>query len=372
MKDMESPKSRPAVLAALKVFVPASLSVLPLAWATTAARAQTTLRTKKVVLGDSDGPGLIGPIVTVARVAPLGYFVSYDANDAEILVFDSLGTFVRTVGRRGSGPGEYQFIRWLRSDGSNLYVFDGRLLRQTVLTADLHVARTTPLPGHLLGDAEPLGDSLTAVNSFVGTVAAAGLLVHVFGATGSVVKSIAEDSAGYRADMSRNAWRPLARARDGEIWIARRGWYRIEKWNVESGRNTLILVNDVPWFPPHVVPSQTSALTKPTPLIEDIYEDQSGRLWILITVADPNWRRAAGPTREGVVTVADRNKFFDSVVEIIDPSTGTLLASRRVPEYLTQFISGGQAISYEEATSGAGRVLVWQLRLNIGTGRVPQ
>ena len=318
---------------------------------------------EKLRLGDSDGPGVLGRLVTGAKLPGGRYVLSYDANDAEMILFDSSGRFLGVAGRREQGPGEYQFIRWLRSDSSRLYVFDGRLRRVTVLSSDMHFVRTAPLPGHLLGDAEPLGGGLVAVNSNIGSRQAAGLL-HLVDDSGSIVRSMAGDSAGLRSDQSSNAWRPLARGRSGSVWLARRSWYRIERW-ARTGLNELTITRNAAWFRPHVMPRIQDAKSEPEPFIEDLWEDSSGRLWVLVTRSDGQWSRAAGPRIEGVVTAPDRNLFYDTVVEVIDPNTGALLASRRVDAHLTQFLGDGEAMSFTEDKDGIGRVIVWRLQLDV-------
>jgi hypothetical protein len=65
------------------------------------------------------------------------------AGGGEILLFDGDGKFVRKIGKRGQGPGEYNVIRDVATDGKNGYVYvassggkfvcydlDGRLVRE--------------------------------------------------------------------------------------------------------------------------------------------------------------------------------------------------------------------------------------------------
>jgi hypothetical protein len=70
--------------------------------------------------------------------------------------------------------------------------------------------------------------------------------------------------------------------------------------------------------------------------------------------------------------VANKNQFFDSVVEVFDPHAGVLLASRRVDSYLTQFVSNREAISFEESDAGTGKIIVWDLQFTRNSGRPHQ
>ncbi len=50
-----------------------------------------------------------------------------------ISVFDSSGNFLYTVGRRGSGPGEYRWVRWVALDSAdNVWVLDPGNLRMSI------------------------------------------------------------------------------------------------------------------------------------------------------------------------------------------------------------------------------------------------
>lgn len=67
-----------------------------------------------LTIGGIDGPGL-HLITKLSRVAVdrRGRILISDPRMAEISVFDSIGTFLRTVGSRGEGPGEYETISYV-------------------------------------------------------------------------------------------------------------------------------------------------------------------------------------------------------------------------------------------------------------------
>ncbi len=66
----------------------------------------------------------------------------------EIGIFDKEGRFVRSIGSRGEGPGEYGFIVDVEpGPGDSLYVFDRQNQRVTVLTPEFDVGRTFQLRG---------------------------------------------------------------------------------------------------------------------------------------------------------------------------------------------------------------------------------
>ncbi len=57
-----------------------------------------------------------------------------DAGHAEVRVFVAAGRFVRRIGRRGQGPGEFAFPSMIHVTGDTVVVMDGQLRRMTAFT----------------------------------------------------------------------------------------------------------------------------------------------------------------------------------------------------------------------------------------------
>jgi hypothetical protein len=119
-----------------------------------------------VSLGDEDGPGTVGRPAAVERRSN-GEWVLTDAHNPEFVkFFTSEGTWLRTLGRRGDGPGEFRqawFLQMLPED--SLAVFDYGSGRLTVFTPDLQVARITPLRVPVTREEDtndPVGGGVTA------------------------------------------------------------------------------------------------------------------------------------------------------------------------------------------------------------------
>lgn len=86
----------------------------------------------------------------------------------------------------------------------------------------------------------------------------------------------------------------------------------------------------VPWFPPGDNYGRNPDPTIPPGAgIFTIRVDSSGLLWVLIHVPQDNFRDAltvvAGPRGQPMPRVLDYNDFMDSVVEVIDPETLTVV-----------------------------------------------
>jgi len=71
------------------------------------------------------------------------------------------------------------------------------------------------------------------------------------------------------------------------------------------------------------------------PQVLSLVEDDAGRVWTLLRVADSRWRTAVSwnRTRGGeaamVPIIDDRDRAFDTVLEVMDATTGSLIASHR-------------------------------------------
>lgn len=67
-------------------------------------------------------------------VLPDGRLVVSTMEPASIQLYDSSGTFVRTIGRSGNGPGEYSWPSALAVTGDTLIIHDGRQARMLLYT----------------------------------------------------------------------------------------------------------------------------------------------------------------------------------------------------------------------------------------------
>jgi len=102
---------------------------------------------EEVAIGELDGPPeyAFGQ-VRHGAMEPGGGFYLYDFNDRQIRRYDRTGRFLNLVGRKGGGPGEYEYAAAMAvtRDG-RLIVHDPRNSRITYFHPDGKVAREFPL-----------------------------------------------------------------------------------------------------------------------------------------------------------------------------------------------------------------------------------
>ena len=109
-------------------------------WA--AESAWTVADTPRVDLGGRDGYQF-GDIAGIV-VTPAGAIAVADAGSQTVRVFDLAGRPLRTLGRRGTAPGEFQALSWIAAAGDSILAYDLVTRRLTMLGAR---TRTVTLQG---------------------------------------------------------------------------------------------------------------------------------------------------------------------------------------------------------------------------------
>lgn len=111
-----------------------------------AARPALTLSAAPLAEGRDDEHCPLGSVVGMESLSD-GKLVVADARQAGLCLFDATGRFMRVVGRRGNGPGEFRAIASIdRLPGDSILVFDSKLGRLSVVSPAGAVVRSIPVP----------------------------------------------------------------------------------------------------------------------------------------------------------------------------------------------------------------------------------
>lgn len=325
------------------------------------ARCRVELQ-RLTTVGDSAGPGMLAQQGTVVVDSRGRVFAFTNFDPSRIQVFDRSGRHLTTIGRPGSGPGEFRgVVTAAIGPGDTLIALDFENSRLAVFDPELRFQRHVPLPGIsfqfvpaagnlvLAGELrtrDPTADPLQLVDS-VGRV-----LRRFGGGAGSV-------NAGFY-----NAWRQIGPGARGMVWSARVNEYRLELYDT-SGEWRMSLVRRPSWFEPWITRGNPNQ-QRPLALIRGVRQ-VGERLWVLVHVPDARWEprpptQCGGP---GMLCTADADweRIYDTVVEIIDLPTRRVVASTRVPQRLLGFAGDGVVASYEEDADGNPRYAIWRLVL---------
>ncbi len=258
-----------------------------------------------------------------------GYLVAPVGDLAHFAQFDVEGKLTGTHGRRGDGPGEFRAIQAvLPLDDDSIIVLDRRL---TKLTPGLAHVATTALPSS--------GRAARLVATGNG-----GLLLNNY-ASGSRPFLLVDRSLQPSGALGEPAAHPdslqwlLAADGTGGFWAARVNHrYELRRYDA-AGQLSATLTPAAEWFPawapePGVVTDPRRA--RPRPRLSGLTLDAQGRIWVTATVADAHWaatsRGSAPPGREArnlMPEVSDWADYYDSVIEVVEPGSGAILASRR-------------------------------------------
>lgn len=329
-----------------------SIEVTPVSRIGTLADAFTIHLMTRIVMG-ATGIAYFAPLYEPGRIA----------------MYDMRAGTVRLIGRPGRGPGEFGLVRAMAlGDGDTLFVFEAG--RMTKIAPGGKVEAVVPFGSLLARKVLVLPDGRWVVNAAGSTPSSVGLPFHIVDSQGRVLKSFGEDPESQRspprfADPAEALAyaggamieRDLAHSNGGFFWSAQVLRYEMHLWKPD-GTPIRKLVRDAAWFPPRTKPQTTSAGQAPqAPRVASIHQDSRNRLWVAVWVADAKWR-PQDPRELIKLDVA-----WDTVIEVIDLDSSTLLASTRVGGGVVSFLGDDLLVSQEEDSDGLRYLSVSRLRI---------
>lgn len=235
----------------------------------------------------------------------------------EIAVFDSTGSFLRTVGRSGDGPGEYRSIVHINVDEEHIHVFDLLSRRRTLLDHDFEVVATHRVRGQVMSSVVLSREEILFFAN-VPLPAQVARPLHILNLAGEL-ESFGEDGSVYRGYTSRLVVGGSA----ARLWSLEGMTNRLVEWDVRSRRPVRIIERRVDWF------DREPRDTWPTTGITSIREDAAG-LWIVGVGPDSRWTERRRVEAGGPFPDVPRQDVIDGWLELVDPGTGRTIARTRV------------------------------------------
>lgn len=241
----------------------------------------------------------------------------------ELFLADESGAIIRQIGRQGEGPGEYLRPLSVHELPQAFVVFDPTLGRVTWLARDnLEVTRTARMPAVNMGTAPAVfSDGSYVLRATLPTRSGIGLPLHLVTADGDVVRSFGQDSPPAI----------IAPSGDSAVWAAQVDRYRVERWHID-GRLLAVLQREVDWFPSPADDDSQQAGDLSFQL-SGISEDQQGRLWVHTSIRTLREVRGVDATtgqERSVLRLSPDPATAQEVIEVLDPVTGVVIASRRI------------------------------------------
>ncbi|WP_420616834.1 6-bladed beta-propeller [Candidatus Palauibacter sp.] len=281
-------------------------------------------------LGAPGDPGTVGSRPEITRTAVGHYVVASVENRGQLLVFDPDGAFMEALGGNGDGPGEHRVPGRVRpgSDGS-LRILDLVNRRITHVSADGGLLETTDIRSLHGLDFVTLGaGERHAVSGFGQIDDQLSATTEIVGRDGVRLASLgAVPVASWVVNFFRA---PVALDGQGSVWTTRAGGYGFEAWDPEDGSEPVTrLAGDPRWFDPGP-PRPGAPVSAPAPSIVISLRVDRGLLWAGTWVADEN-REANAATAPSPL---DLDRLLDTILDVIDPATGALIARTRRDEAL--------------------------------------
>ncbi len=288
-----------------------------------------------VTLGEADGPGALMEFPTDVGQDRAGRYWVLQWSEPP-LVFSADGAHLATIGRRGAGPGEFRGLSSMTLlPGDTVALTDNGNQRMTLVDAALNPVREVVLPGQILAAVAVHWPDAVIVNALMDAPERSGRPLHLMdfsGRTAELSESLGEDESAIGRGDPWGLRTPIAPADGATVWSAGPGQYRFEQWR--GGHRIARLRGQREWFPDGSFVHSGSPDRPPLSHVADLATDSAGILWVFTHVASDSWREAwpdLPPGTTGVsVRAMDGLRLYDTIVEVIDPATRTLLATARV------------------------------------------
>ncbi len=278
--------------------------------------------------------GALAAFVASARDGSV--YIGGEARTGLIAQVDSQGRLVRTIGGIGDGPGEYRFLQFLMVKEDSLVVQSAWKPFMVYGPGGGYV-RSLRTDVGMMGTGRGLamrGDTLVLAQDLDGP-GTPGEPLHLLAPNGQVVRSFGsrgEPVPDRKADPFAMLREVMAES-DSSFWVARRDRYVLELWHI-NGTLERVLAPTRDWFPTMAgSPGDPLEVRPPTSLVS-IGRDAHGHIVVVMARAAADWkpepRKPVDGTRPPVVdsrVLARQQSKFEWVIEVLDPETGTLLAS---------------------------------------------
>jgi hypothetical protein len=273
-----------------------------------------------------------------------------------ILRYDSSGVLTQIIGRSGEGPGEFLAASQLAIvPGDTLLVADDFARRMSLFAPDGEFARQFTLHASVTGSTVTrLADGRFITGGVSQHPARLGFPIHTYRPHGSFERSVGTERpvhAPFNVDASR---RYLA-VDDSLLLLVRPDRYVIEVRSLD-GQLLKTLERKAHWFPPRdrISPGGSWGATPPDSWIKGLQIDSLGQLWVAAVRARRDWRPHEHEYESGRL-----REYYESVIEVIDVTSGRIVTRTVMPEYVHGFAGPNTIYSHREDERGGIEYHIW-------------
>ena len=257
--------------------------------------------------GDPRDPVLMNWRASPTPLAGGGWVATSTSEPGTIAFYDSEGRFQRSIGRLGSGPGEFRERAYsFAGPGPDVWVVDPGNQRATVLGPSGEVLREFPLTGYVAAIA-PAGDGSAVV---VGALMVQGKTLpgrfHILDSEGNVLESLAAEA------IARQAY-GISVSPSGTLLGSHVDSYAVQEWSAD-GQLMRVLTRELPWF------RKGDGRQPFPPQLMQAPADPAGRLWAILK------RPVRRSPMDAIRSFGDVSALSTGVIEVIDPGMGRVVA----------------------------------------------
>ena len=286
------------------------------------------------------------------------------SNAAPPALFDSSGSFLRMLGLKGKGPGEYIAPHDAFFLGDSVVVLDSRQRRASVLNRELQYVRAMVMPAQMYHTVVLSWPDSIIMSGWIPNAASVGRPLHLVSFARSnvddvaaVVRSFGPGDGGARpSDSMVRTWY-LAIAKDG-FWSAAPGSYQLVKWKSSTLERLRTIRRDPSWFRGEsnaaigAAPRNGLPWIPPSPAVVGIEEDGEGLLWTYVRVPAQKWKDAWSRVKRDIDSgrqprISDLRweKLYDTRIEVLDPVVGRVLARTTLDGFFAISASRGRRLA---------------------------
>ena len=286
------------------------------------------------------------------------------------LIFDSAGRFMRALGPSGAGRSSFGGVSFMgQVPGDSMLVVDGLNRRAVTVSPTLAVTRVISAPfSSCSGVAVARWPDRVVCNAVVPTEQSIGLPLHLVSMASDsmrVLRSFGPEDGQLLPGKSSRLSGRLADDHHGFVWMAETHQYRLTKWSPD-GALSLTLRRAPEWFKGLNEHGLGGPTAPPDPSISGLWVDGDGFVWVVISRASSGWRSGwpaeAQRTREIRSTEIRRERMFESVVEVIDPRHGRIVARTILDAWVVGVFGDGRVATYRN-TGESGSLSIQRLSL---------
>lgn len=269
-------------------------------------------------------------------------------------LFTAKGRFRSTLGTLGDGPNEFRSPQSVLVAGDSAWILDAVLRRATVVAGTGQLAQSFPWQ-RVASSAFRQDDGSWVVAGGTSTRRSMALV-----SDSGVVQQEFGDSTGPYGTR-----RFLVR--DGKRFWSAPSLHRLrfEEW---SGPDSLLRVIEpvTEHFPPYERLQFPTDDRPPSPSLRGFWLDSLSRIWAVVEVPAPNWRSGFGAARVGeggqtYLPMKDPNHVYSSVILVIEPSTGHIVAERVMEGWFYWVVEPFVLLRSEQDAEGWYRAELWRI-----------